>query len=92
MYIILPDFSKQFHGSHEIPTVFTQKAMLIANTTPPHFIKCECDELKSFKTNLTSVIKSEKGNVCEASYKVSYHITHCGEAHTNAKNLIILRV
>jgi hypothetical protein len=27
--------------------------------------------------------------VCEASYKVSYHIAHCSEAHTIAENLII---
>jgi hypothetical protein len=37
-----------------------------------------------------SAIKSEDGYVCEASYKVSYHTAHCGEAHVIAKNLIIL--
>jgi hypothetical protein len=38
---------------------------------------------------MISVIKRYNGNVCEASYKVSYHIAHCGEAYTTAENLIM---
>jgi hypothetical protein len=52
-------------------------------------IKYKFDELKHSQTNLASVIKGENGNVCEASYKVSYHIAHCGEAYMIAENLII---
>jgi hypothetical protein len=43
-------------------------------------VKHKCDELKHSETNVTSVIKGENGSVCEALYKVSYHIANCGEA------------
>jgi hypothetical protein len=34
---------------------------------PIELCKRKCDELKQSKTNLTSVIKGEHGNVCDAS-------------------------
>jgi hypothetical protein len=40
--------------------------------------KCKCDAVKHSQANLTSVIKGENGNVCEASHEVSYHVAHCG--------------
>lgn len=46
------------------------------------------DELNHSQSDLTSAIKGENRNVSEASYKVSWHIARCGEAHTIAENLI----
>lgn len=37
-------------------------------------------------------MKGEKGNVCEASCKMSYHITCCDEAHKIAKNMLKLHI
>jgi hypothetical protein len=39
------------------------------------------------QTNLTSVIKSESGNLCEGSCKTSLSCC-CGEAHTIVESLI----
>jgi hypothetical protein len=62
--------------------------MLTAKTKVSCF-KCKCDRRKHSQTNLTSVIKGENGNVCEAIYKVSYHIAHCSEAHLTVEDLSI---
>lgn len=56
---------------------------------PITVFKCKCDELKHSQTNLTSVVKGEQGNVCEESYKLSYHIARCVEAFMIAAHLII---
>jgi hypothetical protein len=57
---------------------------------PVVFFKRECHELEHSQSNLASVIKD--GNVCEASYKVSYHIALCGEAFTIAENVTTQRI
>jgi hypothetical protein len=49
------------------------------------FLKCKCDELNFSQNNQTLIIKGVDGNVCDASYKVSHHISHCREVHTIAK-------
>jgi hypothetical protein len=58
-----------------------------ANLSPPLNVKTLKGSI--LKLILTSVFKGENGCVCEASYKVSYSITCCGEAHMFMENLII---
>jgi hypothetical protein len=85
---VLPNFRKQFHPSRKITTAFHAKHVGCKNK-PIAFLKCKCEEMKHSETNLASVIKGENGNVCKASYKVSYHIAICGETHMIAENIII---
>jgi hypothetical protein len=86
MKLLLNDFRKQFYASRKMTMAFSKH--VDCKQKPLTFFKHKCDELKHSQSNLISVMKSENGNVCEASYKVSHHIARCGQAHMIFKNVI----
>jgi hypothetical protein len=79
------NFKKQFHVSQKFITACTHKCIVLKEN-PIALRKYKCDELNSSQNNLTLFIKGVDGNVCDASHKVSFHIAHCREVHTIAKN------
>jgi hypothetical protein len=80
-----------FNSSSLVPTKLQQQHMKHVDCKDKliTFFKHKCNEMKHSQTDLMSVTKHGNGNMCEASYKVSYHAAHCGEVHETAENLII---
>lgn len=49
--------------------------------------KDKSDELKNSETDMTSVIKGEPGNLCDASYKVRRSSYDCSKSHHKTQSL-----
>jgi hypothetical protein len=66
-------FSYETLGNYSIVTAKSQRYLhakhVDCKQEPVVFFQRDFDELKNPQTNLTSAIKGENGNVCEASYK-----------------------
>lgn len=78
--VLLPNFIKQFHGYRSITTACTYEACWLQRQTFA-FLNRRCNELKHSQTDVTSFIKGENADLCEASYKVSCHVAHCRVTH-----------